>query len=283
MHLNAVGGDCPGKTELHADILRCAARAHRRGVRAAGANRGRDSAARRHPRRRHRTRRRIARASARARRDDRDVTIFDSVGFALEDFSALRYLRAIEPRAGRRPGHRPRARARRSEGSVRRAEARRHAGVGARHAGDGVSHARSLPSPRTPAAVSSARPPMSARAIAAPRWVRRRCASRGCMRRCKQRGFQVVDCGNVERPAEPRIVSGSTAIGICARWRRGIARCTTAVYRELEDARLPILLGGDHSLSHRLHLGGRAPLPRSRPGRCGCCGSTRTRTSTRAN
>ena len=22
MHLNAVGGDCPGKTELHADILR---------------------------------------------------------------------------------------------------------------------------------------------------------------------------------------------------------------------------------------------------------------------
>lgn len=25
MHLNAVGGDCPGKTELHADVLRMAA------------------------------------------------------------------------------------------------------------------------------------------------------------------------------------------------------------------------------------------------------------------
>ncbi len=27
------------------------------------------------------------------RRDDRQITIFDSVGFAIEDFSALRYVR----------------------------------------------------------------------------------------------------------------------------------------------------------------------------------------------
>jgi ornithine cyclodeaminase len=33
MHINAVGSDCPGKTELHADILRNA-RSHRR-IRAA--------------------------------------------------------------------------------------------------------------------------------------------------------------------------------------------------------------------------------------------------------
>ena len=32
---------------------------------------------------------------AQARASDRDVTIFDSVGFALEDFSALRYLHRL--------------------------------------------------------------------------------------------------------------------------------------------------------------------------------------------
>jgi ornithine cyclodeaminase len=88
MHINAVGGDCPGKTELHADVLR--------GARVfveyepqtriegdiqqlpkdfpvvdlwrvlAGTETGRQSAA--------------------------QVTVFDSVGFALEDYSTLRYV-----------------------------------------------------------------------------------------------------------------------------------------------------------------------------------------------
>jgi len=88
MHLNAVGGDCPGKTELHADVLR--------GARVfveyepqtriegeiqqlprdfpvvdlwrvlAGAETGRQHA--------------------------QQVTVFDSVGFALEDYSTLRYV-----------------------------------------------------------------------------------------------------------------------------------------------------------------------------------------------
>ncbi len=45
MHLNAVGGDCPGKTELHR-ATSCAPRCTRRGrVRAAVAHRGRDPAA----------------------------------------------------------------------------------------------------------------------------------------------------------------------------------------------------------------------------------------------
>jgi ornithine cyclodeaminase len=41
---------------------------------------------------------------AQARSADRDVTIFDSVGFALEDFSALRYLHRLhqEERGTRR-------------------------------------------------------------------------------------------------------------------------------------------------------------------------------------
>ena len=91
MHLNAVGGDCPGKTELHARRAPARRRARRRRVRAAVAHRRRDPAAAgglsRSP---------SSRASCAARRRARtsadEVTIFDSVGFALEDFSALRYL-----------------------------------------------------------------------------------------------------------------------------------------------------------------------------------------------
>lgn len=88
MHINGVGGDCPGKTELHADVLR--------GARVfveyepqtrvegdiqqlpadfpvvdlwkvlAGTEEGRQS--------------------------DSQVTVFDSVGFALEDYSTLRFV-----------------------------------------------------------------------------------------------------------------------------------------------------------------------------------------------
>lgn len=88
MHLNAVGGDCPGKTELHAAIL------------------DRASVFVEYP---PQTRiegeiqqkpadfpvtelwQVIAGATAgRVRRDE--ITLFDSVGFAIEDFAALRYL-----------------------------------------------------------------------------------------------------------------------------------------------------------------------------------------------
>ena len=93
MHLNAVGGDCPGKTELHPDILR------RPDVRVVVEFEPQsriegeiqqmepdfvvaelaDVLAGRRP----------------GRVNAREVTIFDSVGFALEDFSSLRYLRRI--------------------------------------------------------------------------------------------------------------------------------------------------------------------------------------------
>jgi ornithine cyclodeaminase len=88
MHINGVGGDCPGKTEIHADVLRaakvfveyepqtriegdlqhlpadfCVTELWRV---LSGQTVGRDNAT--------------------------QVTLFDSVGFAMEDFSALRYL-----------------------------------------------------------------------------------------------------------------------------------------------------------------------------------------------
>lgn len=91
MHLNAVGGDCPGKTELEAAILQRAkvvveyepqtriegelqqmpadfGVTHLWEV-LSGRTPGRENAA--------------------------EVTLFDSVGFALEDYSALRYLRDL--------------------------------------------------------------------------------------------------------------------------------------------------------------------------------------------
>ena len=100
MHINAVGGDCPGKTELHADVLRGAEvfveYAPQTRIEGdiqqlpagfavtelwqvlAGHQPGRTHAA--------------------------QVTVFDSVGFALEDFSALRYMRdaAVELGMGER-------------------------------------------------------------------------------------------------------------------------------------------------------------------------------------
>ncbi len=88
MHINGVGGDCPGKTELHADVLRagkvfCEYEPQSRlegdiqqlpadfpvtelWEVLVGRATGRDSAD--------------------------QVTIFDSVGFALEDYTALRYV-----------------------------------------------------------------------------------------------------------------------------------------------------------------------------------------------
>jgi ornithine cyclodeaminase len=88
MHINGVGGDCPGKTELHPDVLRASTvfvqyepqtriegdLQHLPADFAvtelwqvlAGQSTGRVAAS--------------------------EITVFDSVGFALEDYSALRYL-----------------------------------------------------------------------------------------------------------------------------------------------------------------------------------------------
>ena len=88
MHINAVGGDCPGKTELHVDVLRNAKifveyepqtriegdiqqlpgdyPVHELWKALADKESGRES--------------------------EKQVTVFDSVGFALEDYSALRHV-----------------------------------------------------------------------------------------------------------------------------------------------------------------------------------------------
>ena len=90
MHLNAVGGDCPGKTELHPDILR---RPDARVVvEFEPQSRIEGEIQQLEPTFPVTELAALLAGRATGRRSERDVTIFDSVGFALEDFSALRYL-----------------------------------------------------------------------------------------------------------------------------------------------------------------------------------------------
>ena len=96
MHFNSVGGDCPGKTELHAEVLRRASLfveyAPQTRIEGEIQQLGADAPATelwqvvcaQHP----------------GRRSADEVTVFDSVGFALEDHAALRFLLRAAQRLG---------------------------------------------------------------------------------------------------------------------------------------------------------------------------------------
>ncbi len=101
MHLNAVGGDCPGKTELHADILR---RADARVVVEFEPQSRLEGEIQQLPADFAVTElAEVVRGARPGRSGAAEVTIFDSVGFALQDFSALRYLyRLHQQRRGTR-------------------------------------------------------------------------------------------------------------------------------------------------------------------------------------
>lgn len=88
VHLNAIGGDCPGKTELHRDILLRSAIfvEYPPQTRIEGEI---QQLAADHP---VTELWRVITGTAPGRADERQVTLFDSVGFATEDFSALRYV-----------------------------------------------------------------------------------------------------------------------------------------------------------------------------------------------
>ncbi|QIM71383.1 ornithine cyclodeaminase [Bordetella trematum] len=88
MHLNAVGGDCPGKTELHAEVLR-AARVfveYEPQTRIEGDIQQLPADFVVHDLWR------VLTGEIPGRERDDDLTVFDSVGFALEDYSVLRYV-----------------------------------------------------------------------------------------------------------------------------------------------------------------------------------------------
>jgi ornithine cyclodeaminase len=88
-HINAVGGDCPGKTELHKDILLRSdifveyppqTRIEGEIQQLAGDHPVTELWE-------------VMTGTKNGRSDAGQITLFDSVGFAIEDFSALRYLR----------------------------------------------------------------------------------------------------------------------------------------------------------------------------------------------
>jgi len=89
VHINAIGGDCPGKTELHRDILlrsdifvEFPEQTRIEGeIQQLGAD---------HP---VTEIWQVISGSARGRTCEGQITLFDGVGFAIEDFSALRYVR----------------------------------------------------------------------------------------------------------------------------------------------------------------------------------------------
>jgi ornithine cyclodeaminase len=88
VHLNAVGGDCPGKTELQRDIL------GRADIFVEFAPQTRiegeiQQLALDHP---VVELWQVMTGQAPGRQDDSQITLFDSVGFAIEDFSALVYV-----------------------------------------------------------------------------------------------------------------------------------------------------------------------------------------------
>src|ERR1700722_4263586 len=97
VHINAIGGDAPGKTELHRNIL---LRSdifveYPPQTRIEGEIQQLDA---NHP---VTELWRVLAGRAGGRRDSRQITLFDSVGFATEDFSALRYVRDQLDRTGR--------------------------------------------------------------------------------------------------------------------------------------------------------------------------------------
>ena len=90
VHINGVGGDCPGKTELHRDILLRSEIfvEYPPQTRVEGEIQQLDAD---HP---VTELWQVITGAAPGRTDARQITLFDSVGFAVEDFSALRYVLA---------------------------------------------------------------------------------------------------------------------------------------------------------------------------------------------
>jgi ornithine cyclodeaminase len=89
VHINAIGGDCPGKTELHRDILLRADTF----VEYPPQTRIEGEIQQMEPDYPVTELWKVVTGEATGRRDERQITLFDSVGFAIEDFSALRYVR----------------------------------------------------------------------------------------------------------------------------------------------------------------------------------------------
>ncbi len=96
MHINGVGGDCPGKTELHRGVLEMARVVvefePQSRIEGDVQQMPADFAVTEFWR--------VLAGEVAGRTSDTEITVFDSVGFALEDFSALRLLHDLAQQLG---------------------------------------------------------------------------------------------------------------------------------------------------------------------------------------
>ncbi|QQL46094.1 ornithine cyclodeaminase [Sulfuriroseicoccus oceanibius] len=88
VHLNAIGGDCPGKTELAVETLRRASIF----VEYEEQTRVEGEIQQLEPSSAVTELWQVLRGEVSGRKDAQEITLFDSVGFAIEDFAALRYV-----------------------------------------------------------------------------------------------------------------------------------------------------------------------------------------------
>ncbi|WP_299300586.1 ornithine cyclodeaminase [uncultured Litoreibacter sp.] len=95
-HINAIGGDCPGKTELHRDILLRSDIF----VEYPPQTRIEGEIQQLNPDHPVTELWKVIAGKSEGRKDAAQITLFDSVGFATEDFSALRYVRDQLDRTG---------------------------------------------------------------------------------------------------------------------------------------------------------------------------------------
>ena len=91
MHINAIGGDCPGKTELHRDILL------RSDIFVEFPPQTRIEGEIQQLPDDYPVQQlwKVITGQTAGRRSEAQITLFDSVGFAIEDFSSLRYIRDL--------------------------------------------------------------------------------------------------------------------------------------------------------------------------------------------
>ena len=96
MHINGVGGDCPGKTELHIDVLKAGKIfvEHEPQTRVEGDIQQLSDEHTVNPLWK------VIAEKESGRENKHQITIFDSVGFALEDLSILRYIYDLAKKLG---------------------------------------------------------------------------------------------------------------------------------------------------------------------------------------
>ena len=89
VHINAIGGDCPGKTELHRDVLL------RSDIFVEYPPQTRIEGEIQQLEATHPVTElwRVIAGQSAGHTETKQITLFESVGFAIEDFSALRYVR----------------------------------------------------------------------------------------------------------------------------------------------------------------------------------------------